>query len=90
MEQDKKQKKKQKSENGARRQVLEDLFYDFNKSRAQVYWTNFVRGVYFGFGSILGATVVIAIVIWVLGLLVDIPYIGNYIHNTIVIIQKGK
>ena len=35
------------NENGARRAILEDLFFDFHKSRHQVYWVNFVRGIFF-------------------------------------------
>ncbi len=42
------------NENGARRAILEDLFFDFHKSRHQVYWVNFVRGIFFGLGSALG------------------------------------
>lgn len=57
---------KERREHDARRAVLEDLFYDFHKSRAQVYWMNFVRGVFFGFGSLLGGTIVVAIVVWIL------------------------
>jgi len=68
-----KAKVRQENENGARRAILEDLFYDFNKRRGQVYWMNFVRGIFFGVGSILGGTVVIALVVWLLSLLVDLP-----------------
>ena len=44
------------NENGARQAILEDLFYDFHRSRRQVYGMNFWRGIFFGFGSVLGAT----------------------------------
>ena len=61
------------NENGARRALLEDLFFDFNRKRSEVYGINFIRGIFFGVGSVLGGTVVIALVIWLLNLLVDIP-----------------
>ena len=32
------------NENGARQAILEDLFFDFHRSRRQVYWMNFIRG----------------------------------------------
>lgn len=57
---------KERREQDARRAIIEDLFYDFHKSRAQVYWMNFVRGIFFGFGSLLGGTIVVAIVVWIL------------------------
>lgn len=56
------------NEKGARKTVLEELFYDFNRSRFQVYKMNFVRGIFFGFGSVLGGTVVIAILLWLLSI----------------------
>lgn len=55
-----------KREGDARRAIMEDLFYDFYRNRHQVYWMNFVRGVFFGFGSLLGGTIVVAIVVWIL------------------------
>lgn len=75
--------RKIKSENelGARRAVLEDLFYDFNSSRAQIYRTNFVRGLFFGLGSVLGGTVLIALVAWFLTFFISVPGIGDGIKQ---------
>jgi len=77
------------NENGARKAILEDLFYDFNKNRKQVYLTNFVRGIFFGVGSVLGGTVVIAIVLWLLNLLVDIPGgVGQFVQFIVNAVQQ--
>lgn len=77
------------NENGARKAIIEDLFYDFHKSRKQVYGTNFVRGIFFGVGSVLGGTIVIGIVIWLLGLLVDIPGgVGEFIQYIVNTVQQ--
>jgi hypothetical protein len=57
---------KESNERGARSAVIEDLFYDFNRSRVQIYKMNFVRGIFFGLGSVLGGTIVVAILIWIL------------------------
>lgn len=54
---------------GAQKKLLDELFQDFNRSRFQVYKMNFVRGIFFGFGSVLGGTVVIAMLIWLLATL---------------------
>lgn len=67
------EKVKKENELGARRAILEDLFYDFHKSRKQVYTMNFFRGLFFGLGSVLGATIVVALVVWLLSWLTDIP-----------------
>ena len=80
-------KAKTEQENASRKAILEDLFYDFHKSRKQVYLMNFMRGVFFGVGSIAGGTIVVAILLWLLSLLVDIPGgVGDfiqYIVNTV-------
>ncbi|MCX6728541.1 MAG: DUF5665 domain-containing protein [Candidatus Saccharibacteria bacterium] len=71
------------NELGARRQLLEELFQDFHRSRVQIYWMNFTRGIFFGFGTLLGGTVLVAFTIWILGLFDTLPYIGEYIRNII-------
>lgn len=82
-------KVKNDNENGARKAVLEDLFYDFHRSRRQVYAMNFFRGIFFGVGSVLGGTVVIALVLWILHFLVDIPGgIGDFIQYIVNVVQN--
>jgi hypothetical protein len=71
------------NEKGARKQMLEELFEDFHSNRIQIYWMNFTRGIFFGLGTILGGTVLIAVIIWLLGQLVTIPFIGEYISGII-------
>jgi hypothetical protein len=82
-------KVKNDNENGARKAILEDLFYDFHRSRRQVYSINFFRGVFFGVGSVLGGTVVIALILWILHFLVDIPGgIGDFIQYIVNVVQS--
>lgn len=78
------------NELGARRAVLEDLFYDFNVSRAQVYKMNFFRGIFFGVGTVIGGTVVIALVVWLLSWLTDIPGgFGDFIQYIVDTVQSS-
>lgn len=56
----------EKNERGARRAILEDLFYDFHRSRRQVYTMNLFRGIFFGFGTVIGGTVVVTLLIAIL------------------------
>jgi len=81
---------KSDNERGARNGLIEDLFYDFNRARAEVYKMNFIRGIFFGFGSVLGGTVVIALLAWMLSLFVDIPGIGNSIQDIQQTIQRDR
>jgi hypothetical protein len=77
-------------ERHARRQLLEELFYDFDHSRSQIYWTNFVRGIFFGLGSVLGGTVIVALVVWLLGQFVGFPIVGEYIRHIVTVVQHYK
>ena len=76
------------TEASSRRQLFEEMFYDFYNNRHKVYWMNFVRGLSFGFGALIGGTVVVTIVVWILGRFVSIPLIGEYIRQGIEVIQK--
>ena len=83
-------KLKKDNEVGARRAILEDLFYDFHKNRRQVYLMNFFRGMFFGVGSVLGGTLVIALIAGLLSLLVDIPGgTGDFIQYVVDTVQRN-
>lgn len=74
-------KQKENAELGARKAVIEDLFYDFNRSRVQIYKMNLVRGIFFGFGSVIGGTLVVAVLVGLLSLLVDLPGgVGDFVR----------
>lgn len=76
-----KQTVKENNEKSARRTVLEDLFYDFNRNKAEVFRMNFFRGVFFGFGSVVGGTIVVAVLVWVMSFFVDIPGVGDSVRD---------
>ena len=84
-------KKVQKeNELGARRAVLEDLFYDFNASRAQIYKINFFRGIFFGVGTVIGGTLLVALIVWLLSLLTDVPGgFGHFIQYIVDTVQNS-
>ncbi len=80
---------KQDNERGARQNVIEDLFYDFNRSRVQIYKMNFFRGIFFGLGSVLGGTIVVALLVWVLSLFVGFfPPLSNFFNDVTHTIQS--
>ena len=81
---------KEDNERGARISLIEELFYDFNRSRAQVYLMNFVRGIFFGAGSVIGGTLVIALVIWILSMLgAVIPPLGDFFNGVSHTLETG-
>lgn len=62
---------------GASSALAEELFYDLYKDRKKIYRLNFFRGIFFGVGSVLGGTLVIAVLVWLLSLFVHLPFIGD-------------
>lgn len=82
---------KEGNERGARRALLEELFYDFNRSRAQVYKMNFVRGLMMGIGTVIGGTLGVALILWALSMLAQVvPPLGDFFHGVSQTIEAGK
>lgn len=82
---------KEGNERGAREAVLEDLFNDFNRNRFTVYKFNFFRGIFFGLGSVLGGTVVLAILIWLLNMTGHlIPGVADFVNSVVDVMQSGR
>lgn len=80
-------KLKQNNEFEARKAAIEDMFYDYSRSQAKIYWINFWRGIFFGLGSVLGGTVLITVLVWLLGRTEDLPILGEAIKAFITVLQ---
>ncbi len=61
--------------------ALEILFATNFISKKRLYWENFVRGLTFSIGSIIGATVGIALILWVLSFFNTVPFIGPIVEH---------
>lgn len=80
---------KEDNERGARENMLEELFYDFNRSKSQIFAVNFFRGIFFGIGSVVGGALIIAVGALVLGLFVDLPGgVGDFIQKVLDAMQR--
>jgi hypothetical protein len=60
-------------------QALEYLLTAGYVSKRRLYVANFMRGIFFGLGSVLGATVLVGIIIWIFSLFSNIPFIGDIV-----------
>lgn len=49
---------------------------------------NFMAGVAWGFGTVLGATVVVAAILFLFDLLGGVPYVGDMINDILDAIQE--
>ncbi len=52
---------------------LQDVFVD----KKLLYKTAFIKGIFGGLGSVIGATIVVAILLWTLSLFQQIPFVGQ-------------
>jgi len=53
-------------------------FIRYSSSPWRIVWTNFVAGIFRGLGAIIGASLVIALLFWLLGFFSTLPLIGEY------------
>ena len=64
-------------------------FITMHNSIWQLLWINFLKGVALGFGTIVGATVVLWIVVSILSQMDFIPIIGEWATRLIEILEQG-
>ena len=55
-----------------------EYFIQYVSSPWRIIWVNFLAGIFRGLGALIGASIVLALLIWVLTLLVDVPLVGQY------------
>lgn len=69
--------------------ALEVLFATHYIDRKKLYLENFLRGIFFSAGGVIGATVLIAAIVWVLSLFDTVPLIGPFVDHTRETIQNS-
>ncbi len=74
----------------ARRSIVEEMFNDMYRDRRNIYLMNFFRGIFFGLGSVLGGTIVVALIVWVMSFFVSLPGIGQDIQRAQQTIQQSE
>lgn len=70
-------KDNKKDDNLLALRTLETILAAQNLSKKQIYLQNFVRGMFFSLGSVIGLTVLATIVLWILSLFDSFPFIQN-------------
>ena len=69
---------------------LEDLYENYYSRRREIYMMNLVRGIFFGFGSIIGGTIVVALLLWVLSALEYVPFVDGLVDGAQKSLQQGR
>jgi len=67
--------------NYAPQAFLEDLYENYYNRRREIYFMNLFRGIFFGFGSVIGGTIVVALLLWVLSALEFVPFVDGLVDG---------
>lgn len=62
-------------------QMLVNIYESGYINRNQTYKMSFLKGLVSGLGSVIGATLVVAILIWVLSILSEAPLVDSLFKN---------
>jgi hypothetical protein len=66
------------------------LYDHINPDRRGLYRTAFLKGIVTGLGGVIGATLVIVVLAWILTLLGQVPFVGPIFEKTRDTIQKEQ
>jgi len=55
-----------------------EYFIQYVSSPWRIIWVNFIAGIFRGLGALIGASIVLALLVWVLSKLVNVPLVGEY------------
>ena len=60
--------------------LVKDYIYFIGSTRRQI-WGSFVRGIFAGLGGVIGASLVVALLLFIMNLLGGAPLIGHFFQN---------
>lgn len=61
--------------------MLVNIYESGYLNRNQTYKMSFIKGVMGGLGGVIGATIVLALLLWALSLFQDVPLVGRFVKN---------
>ncbi|HXH26363.1 MAG TPA: DUF5665 domain-containing protein [Candidatus Acidoferrum sp.] len=67
---------------------VQALFDSGYVNRKQALWLAFLKGILSGFGAVIGGTIVVALVLWFLSSLQELPFIGPISNSLQTSIQQ--
>jgi Domain of unknown function (DUF5665) len=70
--------------------MIEAMYDAVNPDRKALYRSAFLKGIAGGIGGIVGATVGIALLLWILSLFGQIPLVGHFVDSIRHTLQARK
>lgn len=71
-------------------QIERHINANMNLSKKKIMLVNFLGGISWGVGSALGATIIVALLLWILSLLNFIPGLGEITSGIIESVKPSK
>lgn len=68
---------------------IEALYDSVNPKKVTLYKAAFLKGVLGGVGGVIGATIVVALLLWALSLFGSLPIIGDFLETIQNTIESG-
>jgi hypothetical protein len=70
--------------------MLENIYESGYIDRNQAYKTSFIKGLLSGVGGVLGATILIALLLWILTLFKQVPLVGPFFDRVRTTVQSER
>lgn len=70
--------------------ALQVLFATDYVNKRKLYLENFLRGIFFSLGGLIGVTVAVTLLVWILSLFDTVPVIGPLVEDTKQTIKQEK
>ena len=70
--------------------MLVNIYESGYLDKNEAYKQSFIKGAIAGFGGVLGATVLIALLLWALSLFHDVPLVGRFANKVSHSIESQK
>lgn len=66
------------------------LYDHINPDRTGLYRTAFLKGIVTGLGGVIGATLVVALLAWLLSVLGHVPFVGPITDNVRTTVESSR
>ena len=74
----------------AMEQLLRHRFVRIHNSTARLIWFQFLRGLAFGFGTVVGASLLVSVVVLMLSQVEFVPILGDLAKQVILEIEGAR